>query len=856
MGPGYSPVQGRVAVADNGSVFVAVHDEQNGGSIFLSRSFDRGHTFWGDVQVDLASTDPDWLNQSGPADVATSNGRVYVVYCSQRNHQVPPWVSDYYHVFLRYSDDGGLSFGSIIQVDDNPWANSAPGCGPFDGLWLAAFGNDVYVLWRDGRWGGNWHASFARSTDGGNTFGPNLRVDDVIDLNTEIYIWGMAVDGDGTIYVPWIASGQDRMSISRDFGSSFDPSQVVDRHQYDPIGTGWTGVVAFSGNVYLTWSSDPGDGSWENVYVSRSPDGGTTFSFPIRVDDAGMGSTNQSAPAIAVDGRGTIYVGWADDRMGHSYFARSGDGGATFGPSRPLVDPNFSMWQQGGAQPATNSAGFTVFLWSDWRFDHDEGDLYAAVLPADVLSDLTIAPSDLAISPSAPYTPGTAVNFSATVRNVGNANVSTVAVRFTDGVLPAGTPLGPDQSVPLLTRRGGTATLELTWTASAPGPHELCATADPDDAINETDESNNGACVIVEVLPNLVPPLFTAVDVTGPDVQLAWTPSSTVGVDRYEVFAGDSPTSLDFTAPVGWTPGSTAWTEAFGAAGRTERYYAVRGVNTTYGLESGTGDTAGFFLRAFDAGENDFGLPLDPFQPGNLSSYAAAIGASAVQWMNAGNWVTVAGASTDHPATLGEGYQIVLPSPTTYAFTGLPATQVRYRGGPGFDTATRTSLTAMVTGTNTELQWSAAPGASLYRVYRSSSRSGFFTAAAILLDSTANTSLLDPGAAASDGAWYYLVAPVDGTGTEGASTYSVGVWTTTFAGTAAMALPLRPFSPLSVSEFTATVPNALGVLWRSGGRWVPHFASMPPGVYDTVMGLGGGYQISVSVAGRYTFVGR
>jgi hypothetical protein len=87
------------------------------------------------------------------------------------------------------------------------------------------------------------------------------------------------------------------------------------------------------GKLYAVWL-DAGDGSYQ-VMTAASQDGGGTWSKPVRVND-NEGASNQSNPAIAVDGEGVVGVSWNDRRADPTdlcyqpYFAASGDGGASF----------------------------------------------------------------------------------------------------------------------------------------------------------------------------------------------------------------------------------------------------------------------------------------------------------------------------------------------------------------------------------------------------------------------------------------------------------------------------------------------------------------------------------------------
>src|SRR3972149_1670979 len=105
-------------------------------------------------------------------------------------------------------------------------------------------------------------------------------------------------------------------------------------------------AVAPDGPVYVAWTDlvlgNP------DVYLSRSEDGGLSFSPPSRIDD-GPGATNQTRVQMAVDASGTLHVVWADGRNDPDglangtttdiYYRRSTTTGVSFEPSIRISDP-------------------------------------------------------------------------------------------------------------------------------------------------------------------------------------------------------------------------------------------------------------------------------------------------------------------------------------------------------------------------------------------------------------------------------------------------------------------------------------------------------------------------------------
>jgi subtilase family serine protease len=142
----------------------------------------------------------------------------------------------------------------------------------------------------------------------------------------------------------------------------------------------------------------------------------------------------------------------------------------------------------------------------------DESDNGACTnLTVVALPDLVIMPSDMSFLPAPPFANGSTIQITTTIRNAGIAGSPATSVRFHDGIPPSPVidgvvPVGPISA-------GGSDIAQVQWIASGVGSHEICAVADPDDLVAEIDETNNMACVPVQVLslPDLAPTSITTV---------------------------------------------------------------------------------------------------------------------------------------------------------------------------------------------------------------------------------------------------------------------------------------------------------------------------------------------------------
>jgi hypothetical protein len=95
------------------------------------------------------------------------------------------------------------------------------------------------------------------------------------------------------------------------------------------------------GTLYVTWSDRRDDG--ENIYFSRSEDGGRTWLAPnVRISDVPTGIYDGPAP-MAIEEDGDLYTAWTiwnrDRRAGmHIFLAKSSDRGNTWTPDVQVDD--------------------------------------------------------------------------------------------------------------------------------------------------------------------------------------------------------------------------------------------------------------------------------------------------------------------------------------------------------------------------------------------------------------------------------------------------------------------------------------------------------------------------------------
>ena len=156
-------------------------------------------------------------------------------------------------------------------------------------------------------------------------------------------------------------------------------------------------AVDAAGNIYAVWEDDTANNS--NILFSRSTDGGAAFSAPRNLSNSSGWSFG---PRLLVDSQGGINVVWVDPTPGNQdiFFTRSTDGGLTFSmPQNLSNDPADS----GNPQMAADSSGNISVVWEN--DDVTNGVLFTHSTDGTTFS----APVNLAKNPSGSFGPQIAV---------------------------------------------------------------------------------------------------------------------------------------------------------------------------------------------------------------------------------------------------------------------------------------------------------------------------------------------------------------------------------------------------------------------------------------------------------------
>lgn len=311
-------------------------------------------------------------------------------------------------IYVAKSTDGGETYSQISFVIESPsgqifhdkqWFT----VDPFDP-------NNIYVTWTMYA-GTQARIVLARSTNGGQSWEPPRDISRSFEGLQQDSGAIPVVDPDGSIYVTWVDYNQGTLmlSVSNDQGVTWPifaepimdieplpgnienndyrtptiPSMAVDRSNTDS-----------SGNIYIVWNDYRNGNS--DILLTRSENGGGTWSEPIILNDDQNSTADQYFPWIAVSSGGDIHVIFYDKRDDPNdylldiYYTHSKDG-KEFDKNWKITtnssDPVHSYHQSGNVFmgdyigiDATENYAYAI--WTDTR--KGEADAFTAVIVGDV----------------------------------------------------------------------------------------------------------------------------------------------------------------------------------------------------------------------------------------------------------------------------------------------------------------------------------------------------------------------------------------------------------------------------------------------------------------------------------------
>jgi hypothetical protein len=286
-----------------------------------------------------------------PSGTVDSQGRYFLAY-----GVADGGASSANGVVVASSSDGGASWKKT-----NPVVLELSGGKFHDKYWIAADANPgspyrdrLYVAW-DVNSGNNQILQVSYSSNQGNTWSTPLKINDGTTRFERVIYAFPAVAPNGTVYVLWHDYARRKIYIDKSIngGGTWGTDVAVATTNIGfAVDIGCNGgrsmtpapqmAIDSAGNIYIVFANDTAaPGTDLDVYITKSTNGGASWSAPQRVSSTSAG--HQFNPAIAIDSSGRINVTYQDRRddagncRTHTYLSRSSNGGTSFS-DRKITD--------------------------------------------------------------------------------------------------------------------------------------------------------------------------------------------------------------------------------------------------------------------------------------------------------------------------------------------------------------------------------------------------------------------------------------------------------------------------------------------------------------------------------------
>jgi len=282
-------------------------------------------------------------NSGHPAIAAGSSGQVHLVWADY-------WDGNF-EICHKKSTDGGSNWTATKRLTWTEKDSKGPSL-DIDSLghlhvvwWDATPGNYELYYKRSTDGGANWTANKRLTWTSGDSYGPQIAVDDSDYLHI---VWYDVTTGTGQIYHKKSSDGGDTWSTNKrlTWTSDYSGQPAI--------------ALGASGHLHVVWDKSlPGD---REVYYKKSTDGGGTWTTSRRLT---WNTGNSAETDIAVDPSGYLHLVWCDYTPGvypEIYYKKGTGGGSTWTPSQRLT------WISGTSSlpaVAVTSSGHVYVVWED-----------------------------------------------------------------------------------------------------------------------------------------------------------------------------------------------------------------------------------------------------------------------------------------------------------------------------------------------------------------------------------------------------------------------------------------------------------------------------------------------------------
>ena len=259
-------------------------------------------------------------------EIAASGNNAYVVWQDDNFGEGVSYDRKNYDILFAKSVDSGMSFKNITNLSNTIAISERPT--------IAAYENNVYVIWVE-EMQNETNILFRKSTDGGNTFDQTIHLGSSGHAKVPVLPKALAAFGNN-VYVVWRHLAEDGETGSILLKSSNDAGKTFGETIHISSNAEFTSspkVAASNNNVYVVWDvmytkETPGKG--DGIFLAKSSDNGLTFEKETKIN-----GPKEIGKAQVVAYLNELYIAWGSSiydiqKIDDVYMTYSLNGGITF----------------------------------------------------------------------------------------------------------------------------------------------------------------------------------------------------------------------------------------------------------------------------------------------------------------------------------------------------------------------------------------------------------------------------------------------------------------------------------------------------------------------------------------------
>jgi len=290
-------------------VHVVWNDSRDGyNEIYYKRSTDVGLSWGNDIRLTF------YTGNSIDPSISVWDSNVYIVWVDSRDGNA--------NIYYKSSTNDGVNWGSDIRLSTGIMESQNPS--------ITVSGLIIHVTWEDNR-DGNWEIYYKRSSDGGISWGSDIRL-----TNNNAYSESPAIAGSGqVVYITWSDNRNNSYGIYYKRSTDGGVSWGADTRLTNQSSGSYHPTIALSGNdVHIVWY-DYRSGNPE-LFYKHSTNGSNSWSADIQITSS-PAYANESN--VSVSGQ-NVHVVWIDLRSNGAmlFYKRSTNGGISWNAETQLTD--------------------------------------------------------------------------------------------------------------------------------------------------------------------------------------------------------------------------------------------------------------------------------------------------------------------------------------------------------------------------------------------------------------------------------------------------------------------------------------------------------------------------------------